>query len=87
MHAVEIVIHVRRKPGMQDNVAGVDAAPFQTEQQFPSECAPGRRHLGRARLFRINSLVVIEVPRRGDVFVADRFPEPINQIHKLGAGD
>src|SRR5260370_20504645 len=41
MNAIQVVIHVRGKPGVQDDVSGVDAATLEIEQQPPAKCTTG----------------------------------------------
>src|SRR5437870_4748787 len=87
MSPIKFVIHVGGESGVQDDVSAVDAATFEIEQQFPCKCPPSRRHFGRAGLGRVNSLVIIELPRRRDVLVTDWFPQPVDQIDKVSSGN
>src|SRR5713101_3745599 len=87
MLTIELIVHVTRETGVQNDVSAVDTATLEIEQQFPGKRSASRRHFGRAGFGRVNGLVIIEIPRRRDVFVADWLPQPVDKIDKFGAGN
>ena len=86
MPGIQLMVHVRREAGVQDDVCGLNAAPPQVEQQPPGKGAPGRRHLDRSGLIGVDVLVVVQVPRRRDVFVPDGAPHPVDGVDQVGPG-
>src|SRR5205809_4990422 len=58
---------------MQEDVDKADTLAAKFEQQLPAEGSSGRWCLGRARLVRIDRLVVRRRYRFGNIRISDRF--------------
>ena len=41
MVAIQVIIEIRREPGVQNEIGKIDSAPAQCKERFPSEGAPG----------------------------------------------
>src|SRR5437762_11804923 len=85
MQAVEFIIHIRRQSCMQTDVDSFYALMFELKKQFPGKGSACRGHFGGAWFLRVNRLVIIQIPRRGNIFIPYGFSQTINRIYKLCA--